>query len=72
MSGWFWVLTALLGVLGIGLFGVSYAQADKVKRPVEMTQTSKALGLTGLALLAWSVLFMAIGAVIEISQALAS
>jgi hypothetical protein len=71
MPGWFWVLTALLGVLGIGLFGVGYAQADKATRPVEMTSATKALGLTGLTLLAWSVLFMAIGAVIEISQALA-
>lgn len=72
MPGWFWVLTALLGVLGIGLFGISYAQADKIKRPVEMTRAAKALGLTGLVLVAWSVLFMAIGAVIQISQALAS
>lgn len=72
MPGWFWVTVSLLGVLGIGLFGISYAQTEKTKRPVEMSRAAKALGLTGLVLLAWSVLFMAIGAVIQIAQAVGS
>lgn len=67
MPEWFWVLVAVLGVVGIAGFGVSYWATER-SHGFDLKPWERVAGLVGLVLLAWSVLLMILGVVIEVAS----
>lgn len=70
MPGWFWILLALCGLSGIGMFGLSYQRADEAGGPKNLTPRARMIGFVGLMLISWSVLLGIIGGIAAAVKAL--
>lgn len=70
MPGWFWVLVAICGTLGVAMFGWSYFRADVAGGPAQLPPRARAIGFVGLMLISWSIVIVVVGGAIELAEVL--